>query len=191
MGLILGITGTPGTGKKTLAPKVAKALGMPVFSINNLLSPLERSSAAKGVDPLTLRRRLMRRNPGRCVVFGHLVPDVLQKRDIERVVVLRCDPSVLRRRLSLRGYSSAKVAGNVEAELIGVVSASCYGRFGPKKVVEFDATRASIAESARKVERLLTSRTPRKAPLDWVPAYSSAEKLRSLLSVARTESAFT
>lgn len=191
MGRFLGIAGTPGTGKKTIAPLVAKALGLQVVGINDLLTARERTTASLGADPAKLRRRLLKRTMGTCIVYGHMVPDVLAKRDVSRVVVLRCEPSALARRLRQRKYSPAKIADNVEAELIGVVSADCVSKFGREKVVEFDTTSATAKDSAKAVRGLLSGKSRAGAPVDWVPFYSSAEKLRSLLSEASTDSALT
>jgi adenylate kinase len=191
MGRFLGITGTPGTGKKTLAPSVARLLGLPCISLNGLLTPREVAEDSPGADPRRLRTRLLGRARGTNVVFGHMVPDVLTKGELERVVVLRCNPSVLRLRLHQRGYSAEKVTGNVEAELIGVVAAACISKFGRRKVAEFDTTASGVRNSAEAVAGLLQSSRSPGAPIDWVPLYSSAEKLRSLLSEASTDSAFT
>jgi len=179
----LAITGTPGTGKKTLAPAVSAKLGLACVGLNELLSAGERARASRGVDPRLLRKRLLRQAKGASLVYGHLVPDVLEKGDVDRVVVLRCNPSVLARRLRDRGYSASKVAGNVEAELIGVVSAACLSRFGAKRCAEFDTSSRSVQRSVAAVARLLSAARSGGAPMDWVPLYSSAEKLRSLLSV--------
>lgn len=191
MGRFIGITGTPGTGKKTLAPKVAVQLGLPCIGLNRLLTGSELAEAGRGVDPRGLRKRLVKREDGRAVVFGHMVPDVLEKRDLEKVVVLRCEPSVLGRRLRRRGYPEEKVAANVEAELIGIVSADCISKYGRDKVAEFDATDRVTFGSAKAVARLLGPRGSKGKLIDWVPLYSSAVKLRSLLSEASTDSAFT
>ena len=191
MGRFLAITGTPGTGKKTLAPAVAKELGLPCVGLNQLLSPGELRKADEGVDTRKLRGRLLATAKGTVLVYGHLVPDVLETGDVRRVVVLRCEPKVLRRRLLGRGYAAPKLRQNLEAELIGVVFADSVKRFGFAKCAQFDSTSRKVRESVRAVARLLGSRKGGGAAIDWVPRYSSAEKLRSLLSDARTDSAFT
>ncbi len=191
MGRFLGITGTPGTGKKTLAPLVAEALGLPCVGLNDLVPHPKRKRETVQVDTGVLRRRLLGSIDGRCVVHGHLLPDVLRRSEVERVVVLRCDPKVLKRRLRSRGYEAAKVTANVEAELIGLVSALCFHRFGEARVVEYDATSSRVPRSTEMVAGLFTSPHARVARVDWLERYGSASKLRSLLSVARTESAFT
>jgi adenylate kinase len=191
MSRFLAIAGTPGTGKKTLAPAVAVRLGLRSVALNGLLTPAESARSSEGIDPRRLRGRLLARARGNSLVYGHLVADVLEKGDIARVVVLRCDPMELRRRLGIRGYPTSKVTENVEAELIGVVSADCVRKFGRRRCFEFDTTSKSVEASAAGVAKLLGSSRPRGAAVDWVPHYSSAEKLRSLLSGARTDSALT
>ncbi|MDV3277413.1 MAG: adenylate kinase family protein [Nitrososphaerales archaeon] len=194
MGRFLGITGTPGTGKKSVAPLVSAKLGLPCLSLNELASSGRSGRAGArefDVDTALLRRVLLKAARGPCVVHGHLVPDVLQKRDVDMVVVLRCDPAVLKMRLRARGCPPAKVAANVEAELIGLVSASSITRFGRSTVLEFDTTSTDAHEAAQSVARLL-KRTIRPAPpIDWIGDYGSAVKLRSLLSDESTESART
>lgn len=187
----LAITGTPGTGKKTLAPVVARLLGVRCIALNDLLRAGERGKGSPGVEPEKLRQRLLKRAKGGALVYGHLVPDALGREDVERVLVLRCDPSALRRRLRSRGYSPSKVEENVEAELIGVVSAGCIDRFGRRRCAELDTTSRGPRSSAAEAARLLVSPRAGTGAIDWVPLYSSAEKLRSLLSDPRTDSAFT
>jgi adenylate kinase len=134
---------------------------------------------------------LRRRKPGPALVFGHLLPSVLPRVEVARVAVLRCEPMELRRRLRSRGYDGAKIAANIEAELIGLIAAESLEAFGSRKVVELDTTGKRPEASARSVAKALRhGRIPRN-PIDWLASYASAEKLTSLLSVDMTESART
>jgi adenylate kinase len=182
---IVGICGTPGTGKKTVAPIVASLLGLPApVSLNSLVRKGEDE-----VDPRALRRSLLKLKPGRAVVFGHLLPHVLNRPEVAAVALLRCDPSVLRERLVERQYPAAKVAQNVEAELIGVVLDECVRRFGDDRVREYDTTSASpekvAAAIARYARKGASPSGKRKAWIDWTLDYGSSIKLRSLLGGGR------
>lgn len=182
---IIGITGTPGTGKKSIAPRVAKNLGRTLHSVEALARAYgltEQSGEETLVDTAKLRRKLHGWPPSPALVFGHLLPQVLDPGAVERVVVLRCDPAVLRRRLELRGYPREKVQENVEAELIGLVSSEAYEAFGEAKTRELDTTRCTPADAAADVAALL-DRWARALPrVDWTLSYDSGRKLRSLLS---------
>jgi adenylate kinase len=175
---LLCITGTPGTGKKTVAPLVAKALGL---SAPLALNSLARKGQTE-VDTALLRAKLLKLKPAPGVVYGHLLPHVLRKGDAALVAVLRCEPSLLRARLVSRGYPEAKVNANVEAELIGVVLDECVRRFGETKVREYDTTSLPPKRVAEAIARDAKGPTGRRPPqwIDWTLGYDSSTKLRSL-----------
>ena len=184
MGGIFGITGTPGTGKKTVASAVAKELGAGCTGLNEiaLKHGLRGSPAGEiPVDPRDMRRWVARDVRAPAVVHGHLLPYVVPPRAVRRVVVLRCEPGVLKARLRARGYPRTKVAENVEAELIGVVSADAYDAFGAGKTSEVDTTSSTPEEAAASVASALRGSVLPSKRFDWTLGYDSA-KLVSLLS---------
>ncbi len=190
----LGITGTPGTGKKTLAPLVASRLGVRCFSLTDLAEScglVEPGESGAEVDARKLGRYILEKVRGSSLLFGHLFPYACRRADIARVVVLRCDPKVLKRRLRARGYPAERIIANVEAELIGVVSADSLTAFGPGKVVEFDTSRIKPDVAALRVSDLLGDPSTHSPPVEWVSSYDSPARLRSLLTVGRAASAFT
>jgi len=178
---MIGVCGTPGTGKKTVSPIVAKLMGLPAPISMNSLAPKGESE----VDTVLLRKKLLALDPPRAVLFGHLLPHVLRKSEAGLVAVLRCEPSVLRERLVGRGYPRSKVTANVEAELIGVVLDECVERFGRDLVREYDTTSASPEAVASEIARdARAGKVPRRrAPawIDWTLGYDYSTKLRSLL----------
>ncbi|HUI85813.1 MAG TPA: AAA family ATPase [Nitrososphaerales archaeon] len=193
-GRVIGVTGTPGTGKKSVAPLLAEALGVRSLSLNDLAAESGAGSMTSHgltVDTAALRRYLLPRTRDPCVVYGHLLPDVLRGDDVKLVFVLRCEPLELRRRLTERGYGRRKVRENVEAELIGVTAASALEAFGERSVTELETTHTSPEAAASELARMVKGARRSAARLDWIPLYASAEKLESLLSVERTGSART
>ncbi len=178
---ILGITGTPGTGKKSVAPLAARLLGVDSFSIGDLALAhgcAKRKGGEYEVDTGRLRRKLSALMPRPSVLHGHLLPAVLDPSLAERVVVLRCEPRTLGERLRSRGYLEPKVRANLEAELIGVVAAEAHEAFG-SATRELDTTSAAPPEAAAAVARLAEGKA-RGRRIDWTRSYGSAPKLRSL-----------
>lgn len=135
------------------------------------------------IDTKALRARLLATVRAPSLLYGHLLPYVVDKRSVSKVVVLRCDPAALKRRIAARGYPPAKVASNVEAELIGVVSFDAFSKFGPESVAEVDTTQKTPEEAAHITARFLLGQMTLPRRIDWSLAYDSAAKLASLLDI--------
>lgn len=71
------------------------------------------------------------------VIDGHLSHE-LSSRIVDVVVVVRCDPKTLHRRLLLRKYSPAKIQENMDAEIFGVCEEEA--RAHGHKIVVVDGT---------------------------------------------------
>ena len=177
------MTGTPGTGKKSIAPLVAKALALDPVGLNDLAKRLGPKPRGE-VDTGALRERIARSKAPPSVYFGHLLPYVFENGALSRVVVLRCEPAVLKERLSRRGYPPKKLVENVEAELIGVVSSDAFGVFGGQRAFDFDTTYSTPVEAASAITDVLKGSAPPPARIDWTVTYDSGAKLRLLLSGA-------
>ena len=185
MGKYVGLTGTPGTGKRTLAPLLASRMGLPCVSLHDLeLSSglVKQGGKAAEVDTDALGRFLVEHVPGPALVHGHLLPYVLGRRQLKKLAVLRCEPMTLKQRLLSRGYRPEKVRANVEAELIGVLSAYSFSLFGKGKTAEFDTTRAGLTTTVAAVSGFLRGGAEPTTRIEWTFRYSSASTLQSLLS---------
>lgn len=190
----VGITGTPGTGKKTIAPLVASRMGLPCISLYDQAvssGMIRQDDSDAEVDTAALGRFVVKRVNGPALVYGHLLPYVLGGRDLRKVAVLRCEPKTLKRRLLAREYGPTKVVENVEAELIGVLSADSMTAFSSKKTAEFDATAPEPTAAAKAVSEFLKGSREAGPRIDWTFGYGSASKLRSLLSVRGTRPTLT
>ena len=111
----IGVIGTPGCGKTTLCQN----LGMPVLSLrdiakeNQCLGDVEADGAAS-VDVERLAE-LWQHPEVLTLIDGHLAHHL----PVDALVVVRCHPNDLRKRLMQRGYSAEKVQANVEVEMMG------------------------------------------------------------------------
>jgi len=66
--------------------------------------------------------------------LSHLLPDEL----ISGVIVLRCEPETLKKRLEKKGWDAEKIRENVEAEMIDLIAWE--SRQKHENVVEIDTT---------------------------------------------------
>ena len=145
-GFRLALTGTPGTGKSTIAGLLSET-GFEVLTVeslaeqNDLKGYLDLEDGALVIDTDALHQALSepwQTSPGGPVIVdGHLSHHL----PCDAVVVLRCSPDVLESRLSERGYQSEKVQSNSEWELIG---GSWNEYEADMPWVEFDTTASDV-----------------------------------------------
>ncbi len=161
-------------------------MGLKCVSIDELARSygfLKGSDTEGEVDTRKVGRRLSVELLGPVVVHGHLLPYTVGPATASKVVVLRCEPVVLKERLISRGYPLQKVVDNVEAELIGLVSSDAFDVYGHSKTFEVDTTKSTPAEAAEAVLKIIQGEARPSSRIDWTVDYYSGAKLRALLSV--------
>jgi adenylate kinase len=146
-----GITGTPGTGKTTIAAELRKR-GHPVLDLKTTIQGyiLEQDQIR---DTLVIDEERWVREFPRIEGFveghlAHLLP-------CDRIIILRCRPDVLADRLKDRGYPEAKIAENVEAEALDVVLIEALEEYRKDQVLEIDTTARSAADCADTIEQFV------------------------------------
>jgi len=150
------ITGTPCTGKTTVASK----LNGRVIKINDLARShgfIMGVDEEKGYQIIDIEKlsgyvdELIKDCDELLIFEGH-VSHLLDGAD--KVIVLRANPEILEERLKARNYSSSKIHENLEAEALGVCSAEAYEKYG-ENVQEIDVSELSIDEVACEVEKII------------------------------------
>lgn len=183
----VALTGTPGTGKTTVADRLETDLA--VVHLNDVIHEEdltgsvdeERDSLVADLDAVAAWLGEYEAERGDLLVESHLA----HLFDADRVVVLRCAPEDLERRLVGRGGSepraeentpaaepsralARKARENAESEALDVVLSEAVERHGEGNVYEVVTTDRDPDSVAREVEAVLAGeREPSAGSVDY------------------------
>lgn len=144
------ITGTPCTGKTTLAKKLSSMLGCSLIELNKEIIQQRiwrgKEHGAKIVDLLKLKKFLIGKlnNLNSFVCEGHLACEVSLPCDI--VIVLRSSPSVLLKRMNERSYSFKKISENLLSEILDYCLIKAEENYEKNKIIQVDNSRPVSAK---------------------------------------------
>lgn len=185
--LRIGITGSPGTGKKSVGSELAKITGKPLVLINDYAISHgfgKRKNSEFEVDEGRLYGKVPTEDS---IVVGHLLPYVVKRNQLDFVVVLRCSPATIKKRFVQRGYSTSKLEENVGAEVLGLIPYKALQTFGSSKLSEFDTTRSKPKTAARKILDTIIGKRPKQfGAIDWLSQAGSPNSLMKVLSISKS-----
>ena len=137
------ITGTPGTGKSTLARAIAKKYKLFRLDLHKYYQKVSvsynKQKQCYDVDLQKLEQlvqKTMQEHP-QGVIFDSHISHLLPKRIVQLCIVLTCSNlKELEKRLKRRKYSQAKIKENLEAEIFQVCLEEAQERGHKIKVID-------------------------------------------------------
>ena len=164
----IAVTGTPGTGKTTATKLLTdRGLDAPLVHLNDEIKAHELWSD-RDVDRESLIADFEAVKAHLGEWDGILESHLAYQFDVDRVIVLRCAPAELERRLTERGDSAAKAAENAESEALDVVLSEAVETHGQESVYEIDTTDRSPDEVADEIAAVVEGdREPSAGNVDF------------------------
>lgn len=167
------ITGTPGTGKTTLAHGLSAVLGIPIVKVEEFISDYLKWDPELNTNYIIdaegaskkLNKKLSELNS---YIVDTVALDLIDASLIDWCIVLRLDPKVLLNRLMQRGWPWCKVVENVFSEILGVSLSSCISKFSYERVIEVNTTGKSPEQLMEDILMMLSYGKPIINVVDWL-----------------------
>lgn len=168
--MLIAITGTPGVGKTTTS-HILRERGHFVLDINQMADEkdfvvgFDENRDSKIIDVERLDDFVQRHYTNDDYIFeGHLSHML----SVDVVIILRCDPLILKKRLSAKKWSDAKIKENVGAEILDVIKVEAYEM--AENVYEVDTTNKTEEEVADAIEGVING-DYEEPHIDWLSRY--------------------
>jgi adenylate kinase len=185
------VTGTPGTGKTTVAKKLAAKLGAKYIGITELIKKeqlfisedKERNTLVADTEEVEKHlQKILEETEGKTVIDGHYAVDVTPKNYVSMVFVLRRDPRQLKTTLESRGYDSRKVWENLTAEILDVCLWDTLSVIDSDRVCEIDVTDKTIDDVVNYATSALEKKENcRQGIVDWLKTLEKAGQLEEFM----------
>ena len=160
--MLIALTGTPGTGKTSIS-NILSENSFEVIDINKVADDEDfiigndEKRNSKIVDVDTLNGYIKENYIKKDIVFieGHLSHLL---KSVDKVIVLRCHPDELRKRLSQKGWKKEKIKENMEAEILDIILCETVDKHPKKSVVEIDTTNMNISNLAALIIEIIKNK---------------------------------
>lgn len=190
--IVVIISGTPGTGKTTIAKILANRIDSALISLNELISNKnfiveydeKRDTNVADMDKTTkyLKEkldRLKKRTTEHVIIEGNF-SDIVPNEYIDYAVVLRCNPDVLNGRLIKRGYKKEKIKENIQAEILGTCANYILEKNLQVPLLEFDTSDSDPQELADLLIYLIQEKSSlqkyKLGKIDWLEYLDDNDK---------------
>jgi len=159
---VIAISGTPGTGKTTLATFLSKALGFSRIDLHEHYKRLATSYDRKkqcyvlDIERVAALVREEKREASRGIIIDSHISHLLPRRLVNLCIILTCsDLKTLEKRLKKKKYSRKKIRENLEAEIFQVCWLEAQER--GHKILSFDTAQGmKKKEILQRVEKELS-----------------------------------
>ncbi len=175
--LVIGISGTPGTGKTFITSILKEKLS--AFSINLTEIALKNDFITKADNErhtkvanfeklIPFIEKSIKSHSGNLIIEGHyadIIPDPL----LSFLIILRTKPQILEQRLIEKGFPPQKVLENVQSEILGSCTSSALERHDKEKIYEIDTSLNPPKTIIKKIQSLVETQPPSNVgQINWM-----------------------
>jgi len=162
----IALSGTPGVGKSKVAKKLEEN-GYQVLYLEDIADKFvigyDEERKSKIVDEEAMDEYIKKiKEEDMLIIEGHLSHLL----SVDAVILLRCHPKELEKRLAAKNWDEKKIKENLEAEALDVILDRALEKH--EMVWEIDTTGKSIEEVVKEVRKILEETPPSSyGKIDW------------------------
>jgi adenylate kinase len=155
----VALTGTPGTGKTSVSALLQKQ-GYTIAQLQDLalkyncIDGIDKKRNTQLIDMNKLNKYINKNFKKNVLIFfeGHLA-HLLTIIDV--VIILRCHPRKLKKRLLKKKWSANKIKENINAEALDIILCETVEYYSKEHIFEIDTTNKTIEEVASTIKHLV------------------------------------
>lgn len=121
--MIIIITGTPATGKTTLAKKLKKILNIPIFDFNKFLKDeklildFDKERNSNIIDEKKIDSKIRPYLKNKSYIIDSHLSHYIKPDNVKICIITKCNLKILKERLKKRRYKKEKIEENLQAEI--------------------------------------------------------------------------
>ena len=158
--MLIAITGTPGTGKSILCDYLEKK-GYTILRLNEIalkndfISGFDKKRNCYIIDVDKLSKYIKDKYGDNKEIifldshFSHLLEN------LDKIIILRTNPSELKKRLIKKKWKEEKIRENLEAEILDIIPVETLEKYPVARVYEIDTTDKKPQEIANIVHNII------------------------------------
>ena len=174
--MFIALTGTPGTGKTTLASQLQKenitVISFQDFALKHHCDEgydQEKDTRIIDIDKVNQALEKIDQQDQTIIIEGHL-SHLLSP--IKKVIILRCHPKILYKRLQQKDWKNQKIKENLEAEMLDIILCEIMDIYPPRDVFEIDTSYHTSTQLSSTINNLINNQftvDPQMKPgqIDW------------------------
>ena len=187
---VIVVTGTPGTGKTTLAKNLAKEIDAGYVALTQFISERKLYTGfdwERGSRVVNLARasaslhRFLLESRRATVVDTHIPEGIVPKELVKLVFVLRCHPRILEKRLAKKKWKQSKIRENVLAEMLDVCLINAVKWFRRSRVIQLDTSHIRASKCVATAKQNLLAPPRRRFRIDWIATLNKEHSLAKYL----------
>ncbi len=184
--LVILISGTPGTGKTTIAQYLKKKYSANVLNLTELaiqkdfILEIDEERQTKIVDLkklLPFLESFIPSHQDNLIIEGHYA-DVVPDHLTSVFIILRTEPHILEKRLKEKKFSPSKILENIQSEILGACTSAALETHEREKIYEVDTSNSPVDETIKTIQFLIERKPPTNiGKINWMRKLEESNEL--------------